>query len=344
MQAVKLTVVGDGAVGKSCMLITYTTNAFPSEYVPTVFDNYSANVMVDGKPYSLGLWDTAGQEDYDRLRPLSYPNTDVFLVCFSVTSPTSFKNTKTKWLPELRHHCPDSPVILCGTKIDLERRVTQEEGRAMAKELGATYAECSSVTSEGLKAVFDTALRCMIAPSSGKKASKSKGKEKEKDPAPVAPALPKGVPAPWLNVETSPFSSDLNSLRKEGFQSDVEFHCGETVIPAHSAVLCSSSQLFCRIFGVGVPPEMKLSPTNIPIELLARRFSALEIPSDSPQDKKEKESEEDSKGKGKEGKEKEEKEKEREGDEEDIEEGEAGEGEKDDEEGEKGGAGEDEGE
>ena len=61
-----------------------------------VFDNYAVTVMIGGEPYTLGLFDTAGQEDYDRLRPLSYPQTDVFLVCYSVVSPSSFENVKEK--------------------------------------------------------------------------------------------------------------------------------------------------------------------------------------------------------------------------------------------------------
>ncbi|KAG1774784.1 ras family-domain-containing protein [Suillus placidus] len=90
--------------------------ALPSHSV-SVFDNYSANVMVDGKPISLGLWDTAGHEDYDRLRPLSYPQTDVFLICFSLVSPPSYENVRTKWWPEISHHVPSTSVVLVGTDL-----------------------------------------------------------------------------------------------------------------------------------------------------------------------------------------------------------------------------------
>ena len=97
MEEVKCVCVGDGAVGKTCMLISYITDSFPTEYDPNDFEYYTANVMVDGLPISLGLWDTSGQEAYDRLRLLSYSNTDVFIVCYSIISPTSLENVGKKW-------------------------------------------------------------------------------------------------------------------------------------------------------------------------------------------------------------------------------------------------------
>jgi small GTP-binding protein len=76
-------------------------------------------IVVDGEPVNIGLWDTAGQDEYDRLRPHSYPNTDVILVCFSLVSQTSFDNVRYKWYPEIAFHCPNTPLKLIGTMQDL---------------------------------------------------------------------------------------------------------------------------------------------------------------------------------------------------------------------------------
>jgi len=202
-------VVGDGSVGKTCLLISYTTNSFPGEYVPTVFDNYNANAIVEGNPVNLGLWDTAGSEEYDTLRPLSYPGTDVFLICFSLFSPESFDNVTNKWHKEITEHAPDAPIILVGTKLDLRSKpeaiqslkdngqepISLKKGEELAKKLGAKrYLECSALTQEGLAKVFEEAVKVILFPgkeneepstadAAGKKEKKkgSKGDKKDKD-------------------------------------------------------------------------------------------------------------------------------------------------------------------
>ncbi|KAG0588169.1 hypothetical protein KC19_2G221800 [Ceratodon purpureus] len=196
---IKCVTVGDGAVGKTCMLISYTSNTFPTDYVPTVFDNFSANVVVDGNTVNLGLWDTAGQEDYNRLRPLSYRGADVFLLAFSLISKASYENISKKWIPELRHYAPSVPIILVGTKLDLRddkqffadhpgaapittsQRFSENltsgnscvQGEELRKTIGAaSYIECSSKTQQNVKAVFDAAIKVVLQPPKQKKKKK----------------------------------------------------------------------------------------------------------------------------------------------------------------------------
>ena len=177
MQTIKCVIVGTPVSHKTQLLIRYTTGKFPSEYVPTVFDNYSVTVMIDGEPYTLGLFDTAGQEEYDRLRPLSYPQTDIFLVLFSVGHPSSLEIAFTKFLPEIKHHCPTTPFLLVGTRTDLrntaevhddftgtsETCLPSKFGSIIAHRIGAVlYKECSAFTGEGVKDVMDHAVQAAL--------------------------------------------------------------------------------------------------------------------------------------------------------------------------------------
>lgn len=162
---VKLVVVGDGGCGKTCMLISYSRGEFPEGYVPTIFENYISQVRgSQGKIIQLSLWDTAGQEEYDRLRPLSYPDTNVVVVCYAVNNIISLHNVREKWAPEVKMFCEDVPLILVGTKLDMlsssgEDAVSFEEAEQLSKEIGAIkHIRCSAKTTENIRDVFNVAL------------------------------------------------------------------------------------------------------------------------------------------------------------------------------------------
>eukprot|EP01105_Mastigella_eilhardi_P011285 TRINITY_DN2610_c0_g1_i1.p1 TRINITY_DN2610_c0_g1~~TRINITY_DN2610_c0_g1_i1.p1 ORF type:complete len:773 (-),score=177.84 TRINITY_DN2610_c0_g1_i1:26-2344(-) len=172
---VKIVVVGDADSGKTVLLITYTKNEYPEEYVPTVFENYCSTIVVDGKPHLVGLWDTAGQEDFDHLRPNSYPGTDTFLLLFSIASRRGFESIRSKWHPEVLHYTPNAKCIIVGTMIDLresltsknQNPVTFEQGEQLAREIHAhAYMECSALAQVGVKEVFEDAIRLGGASSS----------------------------------------------------------------------------------------------------------------------------------------------------------------------------------
>lgn len=123
-------------------------------------------VHIGKQQVTLGLFDTAGQEDWDRLRIMSYTATDVFIICFSVMEPASFSNVEEKWIPEIKQYMNNVPFILVGTQIDLrdnlvslkelgrkrQKPVTKEEGEKLAKKWGArAYIECSSLLNLNVK-------------------------------------------------------------------------------------------------------------------------------------------------------------------------------------------------
>jgi len=175
----KIVVVGDGGCGKTCLLISYSQGYFPEKYVPTVFENYITYPVhpPTGKTVELALWDTAGQEEYDRLRPLSYPETDLIFVCFAIDCPNSLDNVLDKWYPEVLHFCPYTPLVLVGLKSDLRYKktcidmlktqgltpVTSEQGMAVAQKMNAQYMECSSKEMRGVDEIFERAILTVVA-------------------------------------------------------------------------------------------------------------------------------------------------------------------------------------
>ncbi|KAG9085798.1 GTP-binding protein Rho1 [Ceratobasidium sp. UAMH 11750] len=182
----KLVIVGDPG-GKSSLLLVFSKGTFPEVYVITVFELYVADVEVDGTHVELALWDTSGWEEHDRLRPLSYPDSHVILICFSIDNPDSLDNVQEKWISEVMYFCPGLPYILVGCKKDLrydpetikelrrtnQHPVTPEEGMAVAQKIGARhYIECSARTGEGVREVFHYATRAALLSKSRRKGSR----------------------------------------------------------------------------------------------------------------------------------------------------------------------------
>ncbi|AOW27521.1 GTP-binding protein RHO3 [Candida albicans P57072] len=177
----KIVILGDGACGKTSLLNVFTRGYFPQVYEPTVFENYVHDIFIDGQSVQLSLWDTAGQEEFDRLRSLSYSDTHCIMLCFSVDSPDSLENVQSKWVGEIADHCEGVKLVLVALKCDLrnnediedqqqsnpyssqKRLITYEEGLAVAKKVGALrYLECSAKKNKGVNEAFSEAARCAL--------------------------------------------------------------------------------------------------------------------------------------------------------------------------------------
>ncbi|XP_011446036.1 cdc42 homolog [Magallana gigas] len=160
--SLKCVLVGDMNVGKSSLAARISSRTFKTDYSPTLFDNYAATVSVHGIPYHLNLFDTAGKEDFSKVRVMSYINSDVFLVCFSIDDVKSLVHVQESWVPELRQHVPNTPFILVGTKLDVRFQqpdiqvldssaVSPKQGKEVASTVGAySYVEVSSLSADGV--------------------------------------------------------------------------------------------------------------------------------------------------------------------------------------------------
>ncbi|XP_053938482.1 rho-related GTP-binding protein RhoF isoform X3 [Cuculus canorus] len=179
---VKAVIVGDGGCGKTSLLMVFAEGSFPEEYKPSVFEKYSTRLAVGKKEVTLNLYDTAGfaaarsiqsfhfllcsihpkalrrQEDYDRLRPLSYQNTNVVLICYDVMNPTSYDNVTAKWYPEVNHFCRGVPLVLIGCKTDLRKDKEQLRKLKAAKQEPITYSQ--SFTVNGISSHTTQCFHC----------------------------------------------------------------------------------------------------------------------------------------------------------------------------------------
>jgi len=184
----KLVLVGDGSSGKTSAINVFTRGFFPTVYEPTVFENYVHDIFVDGIHMELSLWDTAGQEEFDRLRSLSYDDTQAIMLCFSVDNKDSLENVASKWVAEITEHCQGVKVVLCALKCDLREEqekddddddstpqkhiITYNEGLEVARRIGALrYLECSAMRNRGVTEAFTEAARVAL------QAKPAKGKE-----------------------------------------------------------------------------------------------------------------------------------------------------------------------
>lgn len=175
----KIVLLGDGASGKTSLLNVFTRGYFPQVYEPTVFENYVHDIYVDGTHIELSLWDTAGQEEFDRLRSLSYSDTHTIMLCFSVDSRDSLENVESKWVGEIADNCQGVKLVLVALKCDLRESamdgeeedsaekdsnfIQYPEGLAVAEKIKALrYLECSAKMNRGVNEAFTEAARVAL--------------------------------------------------------------------------------------------------------------------------------------------------------------------------------------
>ncbi|KAM0674052.1 hypothetical protein GVAV_002570 [Gurleya vavrai] len=165
--ACKVMIVGEGATGKTCMLEVFRSGKFPSEYVPTIVDNFIKETEVDNQKITLAIWDTSGQESYSAVRTIAYSDTEIVIMCYSVEDKNSLEALKTTWVPEIKNYCPSAEIILVALKCDLrdgsDNFVSTKQGEEVKEEVDAkSFVECSAIRNFNIDLIFTESAKIIL--------------------------------------------------------------------------------------------------------------------------------------------------------------------------------------
>ena len=159
---IKVVAVGDAP--KVPFLMVLDDKPFPDRYVPTILENYTREVTMNNVTYRINAWDTAGQYEFDKLRPLTYACANVILLVFDLSFKATFSNLREKWISEVTHYCKDVKILVIGINLDLRQvgnpnHVTDQEAEQFVQEFKfATYIPCSARTGEGIDKIWPAVI------------------------------------------------------------------------------------------------------------------------------------------------------------------------------------------
>jgi len=159
---IKLLLIGDSGVGKSCLLLRFSDDTFTTSFITTIGIDFKVRtVELDGKRVKLQIWDTAGQERFRTITTAYYRGAMGILLVYDVTDESSFNNIRN-WIRNIEQHASDNVnKILVGNKVDMDakRVVSTAQGQKLADEYGIKFFETSAKTNQNVEQVFFTMAR-----------------------------------------------------------------------------------------------------------------------------------------------------------------------------------------
>ena len=167
--SIKVTLIGNPGVGKTCIISRYIDDVFDENNAPTIGANYTEKLIKkNGKEYELNIWDTAGQEKFHALGKHFYKDTYVVCLVYDITSQESLNHLKSIWYPDLQKYGEKYTILaVVGNKSDLYEKdnlADENEAKQFANEIGATFMLTSAKNGEGVEKLFNTLVDRFLSP------------------------------------------------------------------------------------------------------------------------------------------------------------------------------------